>query len=248
MRGVVLCLPSWAEELNAGRSTLARGARALAAAGYAVLQIDPYGCGDSDGHFEQSTWAQWVRDARAALAWLEQEWPDAPRWLWGLRCGALLAADVLDGRQQPANVLAWQPPPSGQALLQQFLRLVAAGRWVGRGDAGGDAPADRLARGESVDVAGYRLPSSLAQGVAQARWRPPASAQPATLIWLDAGSDHTDTPGPGAQRGIDAWREAGWAVRWSGVACPPFWQTVEQHDTRALVETTRALMAGGGAP
>jgi uncharacterized protein len=248
MRGTVLCLPAWAEELNAGRSTLARGARTLAAAGHAVLQIDPFGCGDSDGEFEQATWNHWLRDAQVGLAWLDARWPGAPRWLWGLRSGALLAADALQGLAQPANLLAWQPPPSGQTLLQQFLRLAAAGRWVGRNDPGHDAPAERLARGEPVDIAGYRLTPALAEGVTQARWRPPATAQPAQLVWIDTGTENTDTPGPGAQRGIDAWREAGWAVRWRGVACPPFWQTVEHHDTRNIVDATLALMTTGAAP
>jgi exosortase A-associated hydrolase 2 len=248
VRGTVLCLASWAEELNAARSTLARAARALAADGHAVLQIDPFGCGDSDGRFEQATWAHWVQDARAAMGWLHNEWPDVPRWLWGLRSGALLAADALAGQQQPINLLAWQAPASGQALLQQFLRLAAAGRWLGRGEEATDAPAERLARGDVVDIAGYRLPPALAHGVAQTRWRAPASVQPAKLVWIDAGTENTDTPGPGVQRGIDAWRDAGWAVHWRGVACPPFWQTVEHHDTRPLVDATRALMGADRTP
>jgi alpha/beta superfamily hydrolase len=40
-----------AEELNKSRHVAAAQARAFAAAGYSVLQIDLYGCGDSSGDF-----------------------------------------------------------------------------------------------------------------------------------------------------------------------------------------------------
>ena len=43
----MLYLPPFAEEMNRSRRMAALQARALAAAGYGVLLLDPYGTGDS---------------------------------------------------------------------------------------------------------------------------------------------------------------------------------------------------------
>ena len=51
-RGAVLHLHAFAEEMNKSRRMVALQARALAEAGFAVLQIDLHGCGDSGGDFE----------------------------------------------------------------------------------------------------------------------------------------------------------------------------------------------------
>ena len=47
-------------------------ARALAQAGYGVLQVDLLGCGDSTGDFADATWAAWLDDAQAAHRWLAE--------------------------------------------------------------------------------------------------------------------------------------------------------------------------------
>ena len=60
-QGRVLYLHPFAEELNSTRRVVAQQARALAKAGYGVLQIDLLGCGDSSGEFADATWAAWLR-------------------------------------------------------------------------------------------------------------------------------------------------------------------------------------------
>ena len=89
MRGSVLAVHAFAEEMNKTRAAAADGARALAAAGFAVLQIDLTGCGDSAGDFEDATWAGWMADLAEAWAWLGER-SAGSRWLWGTRLGALL--------------------------------------------------------------------------------------------------------------------------------------------------------------
>ena len=89
-RGGIVYLHPFAEELNKSRHVAAAQARAFAAAGYSVLQIDLYGCGDSSGDFAEARWAIWHNDLHLACAWLAQR-VDGPLTLWGLRLGALLA-------------------------------------------------------------------------------------------------------------------------------------------------------------
>ena len=70
-RAVVLHAHALAHEMHFARPTSARAARALAAAGFAVLQIDMYGCGDSSGEFEDASFEAWQQDLRAGAAWLQ---------------------------------------------------------------------------------------------------------------------------------------------------------------------------------
>ena len=54
--GIVYAHP-FGEEMNKARRMAALQSRRLAAAGYAVLQIDLFGCGDSSGDFADARWA-----------------------------------------------------------------------------------------------------------------------------------------------------------------------------------------------
>ena len=91
-RGAVLYLHPFAEEMNKSRRMASLQSRALAEAGYGVLQIDLLGCGDSSGDFSDATWEAWRGDVVHAVAWLRQR-TSAPLTLWGLRVGCLLAVE-----------------------------------------------------------------------------------------------------------------------------------------------------------
>src|SRR5665647_3289851 len=112
--------------------------RALAQAGYAVLQIDLLGCGDSSGDFGDATWQGWVSDVVQGCHWLRSQSNfqcagsgQRPLWLWGLRAGCLLAVEAARQVGEPCNFLFWQPPAAGKPLLQQFLRLKVAADLLG---------------------------------------------------------------------------------------------------------------------
>src|SRR5688572_11677189 len=88
VRGVVLLLPPFAEEMNKSRRMCALLAHGLAADGWRVVRIDLFGCGDSAGLLRDATWAQWCDDLRSELD--RHLCAKAPSlWLWGLRAGAL---------------------------------------------------------------------------------------------------------------------------------------------------------------
>ena len=103
-RGRVLYLHPFAEELNTTRRVVAQQARALAQAGFAVLQIDLLGCGDSSGDFADASWEAWLDDAQQAYGWLTDH-ATGPLWLWGMRSGALLATALAARLLRPANLL-----------------------------------------------------------------------------------------------------------------------------------------------
>lgn len=249
-RGRVLYLHPFAEEMNATRRMAAAQARALAQAGYSVLQIDLLGCGDSAGDFADASWAAWLQDARQAQRWLAEH-ASGPLWLWGLRAGALLAAQLaheLHAAHRPAHLLLWQPVASGQQMLQQFLRLHAASQWLGHASTEAPAPGQALAQGQPVHIAGYTLSPALAQGMSEARLLPPTATQPARLVWLEASSTPAAAPSPAATRAITAWSAAGWQAQAQSVSAPAFWAAVGSDEAPALIAATLAALADDGRP
>ena len=77
-RGRLLYLHPFAEEMNKSRRMAALACRALAAAGFAVLQIDLRGCGDSSADFGDASWADWQADVRVGMAELDRRAPGVP--------------------------------------------------------------------------------------------------------------------------------------------------------------------------
>src|ERR1043165_721388 len=71
-RGLIVYIHPFAEEMNKSRRMAALQSRALAADGFAGLQMDLLGCGDSAGDFGDATWSRWVDDVIGACRWLRK--------------------------------------------------------------------------------------------------------------------------------------------------------------------------------
>ena len=246
VRGGVLYIPPLAEELNRSRRMVALQARAFARAGYAVLQMDLHGCGDSAGEFADASWTSWVRDmvlARQCLADRLSVSPDAV-WLWGLRAGCLLAAELArlpGGGGNP--LLLWQPVLSGQQHLNQFLRLKMAANLVqGRPGNGTEAMAQRLASGQAVEVAGYALSAALAQGLAGAHLDGLGSAP--QIACLEVAGLAGDGVSPALNAQWPRWQAAGSQVSIQRLVGPLFWQAEESEPCPALVAASLAAVQG----
>ena len=253
VRSAVLYVHPWAEEMNKSRRMAALCSRQLAASGFAVLQVDLLGCGDSSGDFGDATWQAWIADLEQAAHWLQARHPGAPLWLWGLRVGALLAVALAQRLMQaqpqaaPPNLLLWQPTLQGKTAWQQFLRLKAAAQLA---DGGGKAVLDvaraELAAGRAIDVAGYTVSPALVQGLeAAVLSAPPAAIGSPTgqVVWLEASSQPEPAASPAAASAVPGWQAAGWATRLQAVPGPAFWQTTEIEDAPALVEHTLQALA-----
>jgi exosortase A-associated hydrolase 2 len=238
--------------MNKSRRMASLQSRALAAAGFSVLQIDLYGCGDSAGDFGDASWEDWVADVLLANTWLRQHdarHAKAPLWLWGLRAGCLLAADVLPRIGEPCHLCFWQPAAAGKLLLQQFLRLkLAADMLTGNNKGQMEAMRLQLTAGNALDIAGYVLTASLARGLEGAQLNPPVSRSvPAgRLEWFEMSTRADAALSPLASQMLDRWRQASFDVRSHQIQGPSFWQTSEIEDAPALLAaTTQALLATG---
>lgn len=240
--GAVLYLHPFAEEMNKVRRMAALQSRALAEAGYAVLQIDLLGCGDSSGELANARWQDWIDDALAGARWLGDRHSGTPLWLWGARAGSLLATAAAAALVPAPGLLLWAPTLNGQAQLQQFLRIKVAGEMMD-GDVKGGLTSlkQTLDTGGLVEVAGYRLPGALASGMSGARLTPPARAS--SIAWLELSNREDATLSPASTQWLDQCRAAGHSVQARVVAGPAFWQTTEIEEAPALLQATADILA-----
>ena len=241
--GVVFA-PAFAEEMNKSRHVVAQASRRLAALGVGVLLIDLKGCGDSTAAFEDATWEDWRSDVHLAVDFMHRR-GHKRLVLWGMRLGALLAAQCAASMSmEVSRCLFWQPVILGETHLTQFLRLRVANamlRGARRGETGKDVRA-RLAAGEIQEVAGYCLSPAMAATLERLDL---VSLRPSCPVdWFEVVPEAHRAPLPGAARVIDAWQERGTPVALMPVVAEPFWgatNAAELLQCPDLVDATARL-------
>jgi exosortase A-associated hydrolase 2 len=245
LRCGALFLPPFGDEMNKSRRTVAMQARALAAAGCAVAVLDPRGTGDSAGDHRDATWDGWHCDVRVAWDWLAQCVP-APRALWGLRLGCVLACEAVVRKAVAASVLLlWQPVASGRLFFDQLLRVSTAKGLLGASDAGPDSRSLRhaLQRGQAVELAGYEIDPALVAGAESFAWESAAMPGMPVLIRETTMSD-PPTASASASRIAEQLRRGGAVVDLDTVTGPSFWASLEIAEAPHLVTaTTTGLQA-----
>jgi len=223
-KGHVLWVPPFAEEMNLSRRMAAMQADHLAAAGVGVLRIDLFGTGDSAGDFGDARWDIWCGDIDAGLDWLEKI-EGGPAALWGLRLGGLLAMAV--GRTRPNRtplIVMWQPVARGSHMLTQFLRLRIAAEMGDKSRTDTTASLrERLAAGESVEIAGYNLAPELATAIEGADLESLSPPRGCHVHWLEVASDPNKPLSPAAERIADRWSSDDIRVSTRVVGGEPFW-------------------------
>lgn len=239
VRGAILYIHPFAEEMNKSRLMVAQQVRLLVSAGWHVLQVDLTGCGDSAGDFGDASWDIWLDDILAARNCLGEHC-HGPLWIWGLRLGALLGAASLMQTPAPGtNLLLWQPVISGSQHLQQFLRIRVAGERLtsGHDGIGTQQLLDQLRAGESIEVAGYQLAPQLALPMAEASIALPPDVN--RVCWLEVQSRAEASLVPTSKRVVEAWRaNKNLELLASVVQGSSFWQTQEIEQAPDLLVAT----------
>ena len=252
-RAIVLYIHPLTEEMNKTRRMAALQSRALAQAGFAVLQIDLMGCGDSSDDFGDATWDLWVNDVVQGSRWLRDKTKPShatsvppPLWLWGLRAGCLLAVAAAENMQDEAcHFLFWQPPISGQILLNQFLRLKQAGDMLsGKEKVGLSKLSAQLEQGASVEISGYLLSAELANGLSKATLQQAQQAPKNTRMeWIEICPNEGAPMSPMVCKALTHWRNSGVRTRCHRVIGPMFWQSIEIEIVPDFINTTLLALA-----
>jgi len=222
--------------MNKSRRLFALTARALAAAGVAVLFVDLFGTGDSAGEFQDASWSIWQADVCAARQWLEAEAPDAAPAVLAVRTGALFLADasLVDG----AHVVLWQPVVEGAVFLQQFLRLRSvASKFAGRNEPVSELK-KRVLGGEAIEVAGYMISPAIARGLAEGQLAA-ESLRPARAVDVFEFKQGGVSLTPKLMAWADALNDLGCSVGTTVCDIAPFWSSQEIAAPGAVVDEAR---------
>ena len=220
---------AFAEERKGCQKPLVDLARRLASAGVAVLRFDYSGCGDSPGVFGTGGVAAWRADCLRAARALASAFPGLPRLWAGVRGGAVLAlsaAAVADDAAAPDAFLLWEPA-DGASFLRQAMQRAQVNAMVARGKSQASRASREAAWGEgrAVDLDGYLFPAVLADSLRSLL--PGKTSRPGFLLRL--GPD----PRPAA-----AILSGSPCLEERVLRIPPFWNTVGQVDTAALLDAS----------
>ncbi len=237
--GVLFC-PPFGEELNRTRVSVSRCARALAALGYTVLQVDLYGTGDSEGEFAEGRWSIWTDDMLQGAAWLRGQSGVERLALWGLRLGVPLALSVaarLPAAQSAQRILAWHPVIAGKQFLSQFLRLrVASGLMDEQTGETVGGLREQLTDGQTLEVGGYALSPGLAGDLDQIDLK--AAEPSAPLDWFEMVANAERPLTPVSRKLIEQWESQGVQITTQSVVGESFWSTPEIVLPEVLIEAT----------
>ncbi len=244
-RGGLLYVHPFAEEMNKSRRAVTLQALEAARCGYAVLLIDLFGCGDSDGDFADARWQIWLDDLAVAASWMKGVC-SAPITLWGLRLGVPLMLEYArDSGVTFKGFILWQPVVTGDHFLTQFLRLRLANEMLSGSDTKTSVKDLRheLAEGRILEVAGYPVAPQLAAAVDGIRLSELVDAS-GRYHWFEVAPSARPFP-PASSKTILSWTERGAAVHEQQILGENFWQSQEITVCPELFAATTRLLTNG---
>lgn len=243
----LLIVPPFAEEMNKSRHMFAQLARKLSERGVAVMLLDLYGSGDSEGDFSEVRWEIWKQNVHQAAEWLTEKTGAATNLL-GMRLGALLTLDAMkDFAMHPKRVLFWQPVMDGNQYITQFLRLRLAADMVS-GDGGEKVTTKTLRQdlenGKTVEVAGYDLHPELVSAIDRLKLADLSEVLTSTsLHWFEIIANAERPLAFQSKKFIDAWKEQGRDIQVTPVVGETFWNTTEITMNSDLLVSTAEVFS-----
>lgn len=226
VRKCTLVVPPFAEEMNKSRQLITRYSQHCCARGEALLCVDLFGTGDSEGEFVDACLGRWLEDLEAAAEWSASIGCPVSSLL-GIRFGAILAAR-LASRSRCAfdGMTFWQPVTSGARYMDQFLRMRAMSSRLSHG---GDETVSGLRRQleeeGSLEVGGYALGWSLCKEIDGLELRTELTQGGAPINWIEVAAE---PPVPGiSPPQVEKLRSAGHLVKYTVIEGEPFWAASE---------------------
>lgn len=241
----IIYLPAFAEEMNKTRHMVTMQARAFAEQGYAVLVLDLWGTGDSQGDFAEATWEIWLHNVGTAIEWMQNQGYSCIN-LWGLRTGTLLAIDFLHRNDSLIDsFICWQPVLNGEQFVMQFLRLRIAAAMMDKTTTQEKTSdlKEQLLSGNNIEVAGYSLNPQLIIPMLslQARLMSLSDIKQCYLFELKQGQESE------GNRVTTQWAkqltESGVKVSFDVVNDQPFWATQDISESLSLLKITSKRIA-----
>ena len=242
----VLLVPPFAEEMNKSRHVFTEIAVCLAERGIGSVLVDLYGTGDSEGEFAAADWSVWTRDLAVAFRWANELGMRTNRLL-AVRLGCALAVQAaMDNDWKIERSILIQPVLSGARSLDQFLRIrVAASLMQSKGKETIAELRARLKAGETLEVAGYDISSTLAAQLDAVDLLATLSRTVGSINWIELLRTADMPPSTPSMNAISRAREFGIDVELVVVQGEPFWSSVEIVRIPDLVDRVVAALRIG---
>jgi len=238
VKGWILHIPAFAEEMNKARPMVHQTAEQLTQQGFVVVLLDLFGTGDSAGEFGSASWHKWQEDIVSAVGWMQAQGA-ASITLWGFRLGCLLAVQLIsEGSLTVAGLLLWQPVYDGRQFMTQFLRLRVASSMMSNEPETVAMLRTEIAAAGYLDIAGYQISGELLGQVECLALRDMPLPAGTSVSWLEVAADPDKPPAPVARAIVDQWQASGAEVGMQCVRGERFWATQEIALAPDLVAAT----------
>ena len=119
-KGMIILCQAIGQEYIHGHRACYQLATKLAAQGYAVLRFDYFGCGDSEGDFEEGGLNQWTTDILSAVDEAQARFGSGEVCLIGYRIGATLAIKAAESIPDIHSLVLWEPIYNGHQYLSEL--------------------------------------------------------------------------------------------------------------------------------
>lgn len=240
--GNIVYIHPFADEMNKSRRMAALQAKAFAESGFGVLQIDLYGCGDSQGEFCDVTWEIWKNNIQDAVQWLLAR-EHSQISLWGVRLGALLMMDWIKSSPVPIDrLIFWQPVLNGSVMINQFLRLASASQMMGKHGTSVRNVREKLNRGETVEVGGYELNPDFVNAVEAIKMNNLIPPKGSRVIWKEISIGDQSEISLASQKIVTFFKDNRCKVDVECIRGNYFWNSVEIATIPDLIRSTTVSM------
>jgi exosortase A-associated hydrolase 2 len=244
VRGSIVHVPPFGEEMNKTRTMTSLQATRMADMGFRVLVPDLSGTGDSYGDFANATWDDWKEDIRAVLEVFEVT-SEPDYWLWGVRLGVPLALDAMETvKTRPAGVIAWSPVQNGSIFLNQLFRMRTMASMLSgatKKESNSDLRSKLDSEGE-IEIGGYTIGHALAASIEQLSLKDLALRAGIPLSWFEMIPDDDAVKSPVTLACAQELEAGNVCAILEWVTGPEFWNTVETSISAELIDgTCRAI-------
>ena len=240
-----LFVPPFADEMNKSRRMVTLLSQNLQTHGYAVLILDLFGTGDSQGEFPDATWELWRDSLYSAWRWLKSQGFKKIHF-WGVRLGCLLALDTKNYFSlSEGSILFWQPVVNGERYVTQLIRLRIAEQFGKKTDETVRSLREMYSDGEYLEIAGYVISPHLLSKIESLQMIDMSPKINSQIFWLECSMDGTTELSAGSVKIIQSWKEKMLEVHAECVSGVPFWNSADIIEVPSLIDRTCAYYVKG---
>ena len=120
-KGIIFIHP-YAEEKQRVDRILVNCARQLCSNGYFVMRFDFFGCGDSEGNFEELSYESQLSDLRIVTKFFVKATGVEKIFLFGVRLGSNIAIQYAGVDNNITNIILWSPIINGADYAETLIR------------------------------------------------------------------------------------------------------------------------------